>query len=61
MKEGQGLDKEKHEKEAQALFEWISSVSDDLEKVLKTVVERINQPAGDSSKEIARDGLNDSK
>ena len=61
MAEGLGLDNEKCEKEAQALFEWINSVSADLEKVLRTVVERINQPASDYSKEVARDGLNDSE
>ena len=61
MAEGLTLDNEKCEKEAQALFQWINSVSADLEKVSRTVEERSNQPAGDYSKEIARDGLSDSE
>ena len=42
MAEGLTVDNEKCEKEAQALFQWINSVSADLEKVLRTVEERIN-------------------
>ena len=60
MKEAKAWIKKNMKKEAQTLFEWTVQCQDDLEKVLKLFVERINQPAGDSSKEIAQDGLNDS-